>query len=107
MRLQYQRLDRQLEVAFEDLESTRRVFEVAEVKLDLGIKLDAQLLLRDLMDCLIPLKCLMDIDPDQDRRGDYVHRYQELNRMLRGAANAYPERFINDILPFVSSTPST
>ena len=106
MRLQYQRLDRQLEVGFEDLESTRRVFEVAEVKLDLGIKLDAQLLLRDLMDCLIPLKCLMDIDPDQDRRGDYDHRYQELNRMLRGAANAYPERFINDILPFVSSTPS-
>lgn len=107
MRLQYQRLDRQLEVGFEDLESTRRVFEVAEVKLDLGTKLDAQVLLRDLMDCLIPLKCLLDIDPDQDRRGEYVHRFQELNRMLKGAATAYPERFINDILPFVSSTSSS
>ena len=104
MRMQYQKLDRQLEVGFEGLESTRRVLEIAEVKIDLGSKLDAQVLLRDLMDCLIPLKCLMDIDPDEDRKLGYIHRYQELNGMLRGAVIAYPDRFMSDILPFVSTT---
>ena len=104
MRMQYQKLDRQLEVGFEDLESTRRVLEIAEVKIDLGSKLDAQVLLRDLMDCLIPLKCLMDIDPDENRRQDYIHRHQELNGMLKGVASAYPDRFISDISPFVSTT---
>ena len=107
MRMQYEELDRRLEVGFEDINSTRRVLEIAEVKLDLGIKLDAQVLLRDLMDCLIPLKCLMDIDPNPDNRRYYVNRYQELNVMLRGAANAYPDRFINAILPFVSTNPMT
>ena len=102
--MQYQKLDRQLEVGFEDLESTRRVLQIAEVKFDLGSKLDAQVLLRDLMDCLIPLKCLLDMDPDPDRRRDYVQRYDELNGFLRGAANGYPDRFINKILPFVSLT---
>ena len=104
MRIQYQKLDRQLEVGFENLESTRRVLEIAEAKLELGIKLDAQVLLRDLMDCLIPLKCLLDIDPDQRRRQDYLQRSQELNKMLRGAASAYPERLMNDILPIVSTS---
>ena len=56
------------------MESTMKHLEIAESKLELGRKLDNQILFRDLMDCIILLKCLMEMVPYCQ---DYIVRFRE------------------------------
>lgn len=94
LRREYQKLDRELDQEFYDMESTMKHFEIAENKLKLGRKLDNQILFRDLMDCIILLKCLMEIVPYCK---DYLVRYGELKDELERIIRVYPDGFADKL----------
>ena len=76
------------------MESTLKHFEIAEYKLELGRKLDNQILFRDLVDCIILLKCLMEMDPNFK---DYLVRYGELKAEMVKIIRVYPDGFAEKV----------
>jgi len=101
LRKQYQKLDRDLEPGFSDIESTLKILKIAEIKLELGKKLDNQVLLRDLLDCLIPSRCLMDmVFPGTEH---YREKFTDYMVEVKAILDLYPDCFTNKLmenLPF-------
>merc|ERR1712098_134075 len=95
LRKQYQKLDRDLEPGFSDVESTLKILKIAETKLELGKRLDNQVLLRDLLDCLIPARCLMDVvfSGSDYYREKFIGYMMEVKAVL----DVYPDCFTNKL----------
>ena len=81
------------------MESTMKHLEIAESKLELGRKLDNQILFRDLMDCIILLKCLMEMVPNCQ---DYIVRFGELKVEMEKIITVCPDGFVDKVSFFFS-----
>ena len=80
------------------MESTMKHLEIAESKLELGRKLDNQILFRDLMDCIILLKCLMEMVPNCQ---DYIVRFGELKVEMEKIITVCPDGFVDKVSFFL------
>ena len=103
LRLLYQQLDLQLEPGFNDIDSTIKVLKTAESKLELGRALDHQVLFRDLMDCLIPLRCLMEINTMEaaecspEVMAEYTDKFEKMKIELLRVGAVIPKQFIRKV----------
>lgn len=89
LRREYIEIDKQVEAGFSDLESTLDVLNKCERKLKIGRKIDPQVLLRDLIDSIIVVKCLM------DHGFDLEDKCKELRSEFEKISCCYNTTFIN------------
>ena len=103
LRLRYQQMDLQLEPGFKDIDSTIKVLKTAESKLELGRMLDHQVLFRDLMDCLIPLKCLMEVytmevaECSPEVMAECADKFEKMKEDLLRVGAVIPKQFIRKV----------
>ena len=104
LRSQYKKWDLEIDGGFHDLDSTVKLFQTAESKLELGRNLDNQVLFRDLMDCLVLLQILMDSGL---RTSAYREKIQMMDAELQKVRKLYPYTILKTMRKWYLYVPIT
>ena len=98
MRSEYRNMDQQLDQAvFAELNADA-LLKKAEMKLDLGKVLDNQVLLKDIVDCLILLRFNLDLCRDTSVILKLTQKMNQLQKEAHLAVRSYPDHFKNEVI---------
>jgi len=97
LRSEYRNMDQQLDQAvFAELNADA-LLKKAEMKLDLGKVLDNQVLLKDIVDCLILLRFNLDLCRDTSVILKLTQKMNQLQKEAHLAVRSYPDHFKNEL----------